>query len=250
MSEDGWTLLDAMEENNSNAVTEVIVVAKKENVPSDYLLASETSFSEGMFSSKRYLAFSKKIPAPKKGRVGVTDLLVVSDKDPIPLGYDALNQTFDDNTKSFTNKQLLVKYTPLDQASCLVVDIRVLSGSQKEQVPAGFKRLPEINGLSICYKLTPLPKKRAPSLAAQGSLSQPPTENPPSTEQQQQAQSTPSVQRSVIDDVKIKVNETPSTVQECIEKFTLPGTELLTVDAINAKFNFNWAELQLIAGQT
>eukprot|EP00731_Ephydatia_muelleri_P023804 Em0016g75a len=160
---------------------------------------------------------AKRFPAPKKGRVGVTDLLVVSDKDPIPLGYDALNQTFDDNTKSFTNKQLLWQ--------------------SKEQVPAGFKRLPEINGLSICYKLTPLPKKRAPSLAAQGSLSQPPTENPPSTEQQQQAQSTPSVQRSVIDDVKIKVNETPSTVQECIEKFTLPGTELLTVDAINAKFN-------------
>eukprot|EP00731_Ephydatia_muelleri_P023817 Em0016g88a len=228
---------------------------------------------KGMFSSKRYLAFSKKIPAPKK------NLLVVSDKDPIPLGYDALNQTFDDNNQVFHNKQLLVKYTPLDQASCLVVDIRVLSGSQRNssswlqtttslchvsppilQAESIFQCLAQelitlfciyfgrSMGLSICYKLTPLPKKRAPSLAAQGSLSQPPTENPPSTEQQQQAQSTPSVQRSVIDDVKIKVNETPSTVQECIEKFTLPGTELLTVDAINAKFNFNWAELQLIAG--
>ena len=51
MSEDGWTLLDVMEENNSNAVTEVIVVAKKENVPSDYLLVSITTYKIGLFSN-------------------------------------------------------------------------------------------------------------------------------------------------------------------------------------------------------
>lgn len=45
MSLDKWTLLDGMEENNSNAVTEVIVVAKKENVPSDYMLVSTTRYT-------------------------------------------------------------------------------------------------------------------------------------------------------------------------------------------------------------
>lgn len=40
MSGDGWTLLDPMEESGFVAITEVIVVAKKENVPSDYTLVS------------------------------------------------------------------------------------------------------------------------------------------------------------------------------------------------------------------
>ena len=46
------------------------------------------------------------------------------------------------DTKAFSSKQLLAKFTPLEQATHAVTDLVVLSPSRKEDVPGGYRRLP------------------------------------------------------------------------------------------------------------
>ena len=48
------------------------------------------------------------------------------------------------DTKAFSSKQLLAEFTPLEQATQAVTDIVVLSPSRKEDVPAGYRRLPYV----------------------------------------------------------------------------------------------------------
>ena len=45
-------------------------------------------------------------------------------------------------TKSFHSKQLLARFAALEEAKDAIVDIIVLSGSHKEEVPPRYKRLP------------------------------------------------------------------------------------------------------------
>ncbi len=45
-------------------------------------------------------------------------------------------------TKVFSSKQLLAKFEPLEGAKKAVTDIVILSASRKEDVPAGYIRLP------------------------------------------------------------------------------------------------------------
>lgn len=46
------------------------------------------------------------------------------------------------DSKAFSTKQILAKFVPLEQATYALTDILVLSPSRKEDVPAGYKRLP------------------------------------------------------------------------------------------------------------
>ena len=48
------------------------------------------------------------------------------------------------DTKAFSSNQLLAEFTPLEQATQAVTDIVVLSPSRKEDVPAGYRRLPYV----------------------------------------------------------------------------------------------------------
>ena len=49
------------------------------------------------------------------------------------------------DTKAFSSKQLLAKFTPLEEATKAVTDIVVLSPARKEDVPARYQRLPYDN---------------------------------------------------------------------------------------------------------
>jgi len=103
-----------------------------------------------------------------RGRVALVELKVVSSSEKPTYGYAPLAFTHDDNNKAFSTKQILAKFVPLEQATYALTDILVLSPSRKEDVPAGYKRLPEINGFSICFKVTQLSKKGThPSPSAQ-----------------------------------------------------------------------------------
>jgi len=46
------------------------------------------------------------------------------------------------DSKAFSTKLILAKFVPLEQATYALTDILVLSPSRKEDVPAGYKRLP------------------------------------------------------------------------------------------------------------
>ena len=48
------------------------------------------------------------------------------------------------DTKAFSSKQLLAEFTPLEQATQAVTDVVVLSPFKKEDVPAGYRRLPYV----------------------------------------------------------------------------------------------------------
>ena len=79
-----------------------------------------------------------------------------SSSDKIPLGYRTLSETADDSKtsylhcyrysysdiKPFAAKVVAIKTEPLEEAKDMVTDIVVLSGSKKENVPSGYKRLP------------------------------------------------------------------------------------------------------------
>ena len=49
------------------------------------------------------------------------------------------------DTKAFSSKQLLAKFTPLEEATQAVTDIVVLSPSRKEDVPTKYQRLPYVD---------------------------------------------------------------------------------------------------------
>ena len=56
------------------------------------------------------------------------------------------------DTKAFSSKQLLAKFTPLEEATQAVTGVVVLSPSRKEDVPAGYRRLPYVYSKhSTCY---------------------------------------------------------------------------------------------------
>ena len=48
------------------------------------------------------------------------------------------------DTKAFSSKQLLAKFTPLEEVTQAVTDLVVLSASRKEDVPVGYRRLPYV----------------------------------------------------------------------------------------------------------
>ena len=59
-----------------------------------------------------------------------------------PLGYLPVNNNLDDGNKTFSHRQLVVRFQAPDCAKNAVLDIIVLSAHKKEDVPSGFKLLP------------------------------------------------------------------------------------------------------------
>ena len=57
----------------------------------------------------------------------------------MPVSWDMSSYI---DTKAFSSKQLLAKFTPLEQATQAVTDLVVLSPSKKEDVPAEYRRQP------------------------------------------------------------------------------------------------------------
>jgi hypothetical protein len=72
----------------------------------------------------------------------LSEIKVISSDDRVPFGFRGLSESLDDNVKPFSSKLVVIKLTPVDQATEGVTDVLVLSGSKKESVPAGYKRLP------------------------------------------------------------------------------------------------------------
>lgn len=241
---DDWVDLGGKMSASSGPITDIVIVNKKEKAGEYHLIENSSdgkraNFSEGGFIAKttRYLCFSRK--TGKRGFVLVTDLKVLPIGDRPPLGYMPLSTTMDDNTKSFHTKQLLVKFTPQTEATAAVTDLMVLSVSKKDEVPPGYKRLPEINGFSICFKISPVAKKRSDDKSAES----PAQTKPSSTSDRARNTSTLAMKKikSAVDGLIFKLSDN-GNLDESLMKLAIDNLSVLSLQDVEDKFSHDFSK--------
>ncbi|VDM36395.1 unnamed protein product [Toxocara canis] len=155
------------DEKAMNPITSVIIVADKNKCPRGFFpitkthddqtdadLWKESSFS--FFSRPvRYLAISRETPSNAVGVQVVTDLCVVKDTDPIPMGFIAIDYTADSKEKSLRKKYLCVRTMARDAVVDAVGEIVVLNRHKKP--PRNFSSAGEIDGSLICFRHIVIP---------------------------------------------------------------------------------------------
>ncbi|KHN87466.1 Multivesicular body subunit 12B [Toxocara canis] len=163
------------DEKAMNPITSVIIVADKNKCPRGFFpitkthddqtdadLWKESSFS--FFSRPvRYLAISRETPSNAVGVQVVTDLCVVKDTDPIPMGFIAIDYTADSKEKSLRKKYLCVRTMARDAVVDAVGEIVVLNRHKKP--PRNFSSA----GSSGLYPSVGENRHSAPVLAGGGS---------------------------------------------------------------------------------
>uniref|UniRef100_A0A915BG89 Multivesicular body subunit 12A n=1 Tax=Parascaris univalens TaxID=6257 RepID=A0A915BG89_PARUN len=150
-----------------NPITAVVIVADKNKCPRGFFpitkthddqtdadLWKESSFS--FFSRPvRYLAISREAPSNMVGVQVVTDLCVVKDTDPIPMGFIAIDYTADSKEKSLRKKYLCVRSMSRDAVVDAIGEIVVLNRHKKP--PRNFSSAGEIDGSLICFRHVVIP---------------------------------------------------------------------------------------------
>lgn len=253
--QEDWVVLDDSE--RGKIITDIVILAKKEGVPDKYTLIEHTTdhkradFPEGRLNhTKRYLCYTRHVPSPLRGRVALTDMKVVP-AHKTELGFLPLAHTNDDNSKAFSSWQLVVKLKPLEELTRAITDIVILTSAKKEDVPPGFTRLHEINGFSICFKVTNFPKKKVPSQQpAADQHTQPSIPHSAATDQlaRQPSIMVKSVV-SAIEGLRFKLNDEWDS-EKCIAQFALPGNLKLTrEDDIEDMYQLDWDEWDRLAKQ-
>uniref|UniRef100_A0A915PD48 MABP domain-containing protein n=1 Tax=Setaria digitata TaxID=48799 RepID=A0A915PD48_9BILA len=158
---------DMGDENNVNPITSVIIVADKNRCPrgfspitktydeqSDADLWRESSFT--FFSRPvRYMAISRETPQNTIGTHVVTDLCVVKDSDPIPMGFIAIDYTADSKEKPLRKKYLCVRTVARDAVVDAIGEIVLLSKMRKP--PKNYSSAGEVDGILICFKHIVIP---------------------------------------------------------------------------------------------
>ncbi|KAM3727212.1 Multivesicular body subunit 12B [Dirofilaria immitis] len=158
---------DMDDENNVNPITSVIIVADKNRCPrgftpitrtfdeqNDADLWRESSFT--FFSRPvRYLAISRDTPQNTVGTHVVTDLCVVKDSDPIPMGFIAIDYTADSKEKALRKKYLCVRTVARDAVVDAVGEILLLSKMRKPL--KNYSSAGEVDGILICFKHIVIP---------------------------------------------------------------------------------------------
>lgn len=155
------------DERELNPITAVIIVADKNKCPNGFAPITKTYDEQGdadlwkessfSFFSRpvRYLAISREAPPNTVGVHVVTDLCVVRESDPIPLGFIAIDYTADSKEKSLRKKYLCVRTVARDAVVDAVGDIIVLSKQRKP--PKNYSSAGEIDGTTICFKHIVIP---------------------------------------------------------------------------------------------
>jgi hypothetical protein len=147
------------------AVSDVHIYSKKESHNRIYTLiengADGKSVNLGesklIGSTKRYFAYTKQQPSPREGHAVITDMKILSWSQTAPHDYYNIATTEDDSKEVFpsANKSLFVQFKRVNQAPEAITDIVILSTVNKAKVPQGYKRLPDINGFTICFRVGP-----------------------------------------------------------------------------------------------
>ncbi|EJW82432.1 hypothetical protein WUBG_06658 [Wuchereria bancrofti] len=150
-----------------NPITSIIIVADKNRCPrgfspitktfdeqNDADLWRESSFN--FFSRPvRYLAITRGTPQNTISTHVVTDLCVVKDSDPIPMGFIAIDYTADSKEKALRKKYLCVRTVARDAVVDAIGEIVLLSKLRKP--PKNYSSAGEIDGVLVCFKHIVIP---------------------------------------------------------------------------------------------
>ncbi|VDN31514.1 unnamed protein product, partial [Gongylonema pulchrum] len=155
------------EENSQNPITSVIIVADKNRCPHGFSAITKTYDEQGdadlwressfTFFSRpvRYLAITRDTPQNTIGAHVVTDLCVVKDSDPIPMGFIAIDYTADSKEKALRKKYLCVRTVAREAVVDAVGEIILLSKMRKP--PRNYSSAGEVDGILICFKHIVIP---------------------------------------------------------------------------------------------
>ncbi|VDN60464.1 unnamed protein product [Dracunculus medinensis] len=151
----------------TNPITSVIIVADRNKCPQGFLPITKTFdeqidgdvWRESSFSffsrPVRYIAVSRETPLNTIGAHVVTDLCVVKDSDPIPMGFIAIDFTADSKEKALRKKYLCVRSVARDTVLDAVGEIILLSKQKKP--PRNYSSAGEIDGILVCFKYVVIP---------------------------------------------------------------------------------------------
>ncbi|VDK78369.1 unnamed protein product [Litomosoides sigmodontis] len=153
--------------SNINPITSVIIVADKNRCPRGFVPITKTFDEQGdadlwressfTFFSRpvRHLAITRDTPQNRVGTHVVTDLCVVKDSDPIPMGFVAIDYTADSKEKALRKKYLCVRTVSRDAVVDAVGEIILLSKLRKP--PKNYSSAGEVDGILICFKHIVIP---------------------------------------------------------------------------------------------
>uniref|UniRef100_H2Z7P6 MABP domain-containing protein n=1 Tax=Ciona savignyi TaxID=51511 RepID=H2Z7P6_CIOSA len=145
---------------NQQPITNVCIVAEKNNCPPRYEILDRTIENEdadfwkdGLFKSKvrRYICFTRTIPSNQLNQV-ITDMALVGAKDPIPNGYTAIKETSDTREQALKKHTLCVRYIVKTATSSAISDIMLCRDNYyKEKM---YTLIGELNGIYVAFKLS------------------------------------------------------------------------------------------------
>ncbi|KFD55196.1 hypothetical protein M514_03837 [Trichuris suis] len=151
------------------ALTDIIIVADKANVPSHFhpilKAADDPSYDvdlwkEGFFSILRpcrYLCISRWPGAAREPDTVVADICLINDKDKVPAEYEPIEWTYDTREKALRRKQICVKRLLRKRAIDAVCEISIFARQKKP--PGNHYYAGDIDGLLLCFKYRPVYKR-------------------------------------------------------------------------------------------
>ncbi|XP_063289202.1 multivesicular body subunit 12A [Pelobates fuscus] len=132
----------------------IMIVASSEGASANFV----KGFNQ---KSAVYLCYST---APETFDQVITDVVLVNEKSPLPVGYAYISEYIDPKVTVSKKKRLCVKLLPLNSADTVVCDVKLTT--KNKQLGAPYTRIGEMSGLALwCKKvssaiLRPVPKPR------------------------------------------------------------------------------------------
>uniref|UniRef100_A0A182YSI2 Multivesicular body subunit 12A n=1 Tax=Anopheles stephensi TaxID=30069 RepID=A0A182YSI2_ANOST len=168
------TVIGALPDNRP--ITSLQLVEEFEKCPKHFLPINKTYdqdqdadlWREKMLIGKRttrYLCLSKSEGLP--GYI-VETLKIINEKEITPEGFSQLMRTADTEQKAWRKKQLVYRLAKKGSAKQAVTDIILCS--RLRQAPEGFTLAGDINGILVCFKLSPVPHRPSPSVPTRQSI--------------------------------------------------------------------------------
>lgn len=154
-------LREALPEMSQAPITGIGMVASRGSAPQGYevILNSDDNveadlWKDKMFKSKtkRYLCVTRK----GHGDNVVVDMKLVGEKETLPVGFMAVQDTLDTKEPALQKKRLCVKLIPRDSTEVAVCDVKV--NGRARQPPPHYTFIGELNSMGLWFKLGRVPK--------------------------------------------------------------------------------------------
>lgn len=262
------------------ALSDLVVLSKKEAQPKGYSVIEQTADGKPvnlgeskLWGAKRFLGYTKQQPSPREGHAVVTDMKLLAWSETAPHDYFNIATTADDSKEVFpgANKSLFVQFKKISEAPQAITDLVILSSANKAKVPSGYRRLPDINGFSICFKIGPFkgactqPPPAAPvkTTVSQPTGSAPPAVTQPPPTQMVQPPPPPSQQEGLMrqssiaghgpavkafDGISVKLAETYDMAGMMAKFDLVQRVNLLSIDDIQQKYSHNFSFEEEVTG--